>query len=61
MECNMELPKNCRECSFFETREDASAWPYVCILEETETIVNEEGVPDDCPLHDILKDRGSDT
>ena len=56
-----ELPKNCRECAFFETRKDPAAWPYVCVMEEMETVVNEEGVPDDCPLHDILKDWGNDT
>lgn len=56
MSHNAELPGNCSECSFFETRKDAAAWPYVCILEEKETVVNEVGIPDDCPLRSLLKD-----
>ena len=49
------LPDRCIDCMFIDTRDDESAWPYMCTIEDMETI-DGQSIPEDCPLQKIFKE-----
>ena len=44
------MPKKCADCKFVQKREDNTAWPHVCGIDESEIYDIEGSLPKDCPL-----------